>query len=92
MTALGAGVGFLVFGALWVVLAVFLRKGANWARIVLTVLAGLGMLFGAYGLGTSGQPAIFVVVAIVQFLLYAALLFFLWRRESTAYLTGGWQA
>lgn len=89
----GGVIGFLVFGALWVALAIYLRKGANWARIVLTVLAALGILSGVFGLATRGQqPAIFVVLTVVQLGLYAALLFFLWRRESTAYLTTRWQA
>jgi hypothetical protein len=85
----GGIIGFLVFGALWVLLGIFLRKGANWARIVLTVLAVLGILFGVFGLltGTGTQPAVLAVISVVQLVLYAALLYFMWRKESTAYLT-----
>lgn len=92
MAFVGVVVGFLVFGALWVVLGIFVRKGANWARIVLTVLAGLGILSGTVGLATSGdQPALLVVVSVVQLALYVALLFFLWRPESSGYLTTRWR-
>jgi uncharacterized membrane protein len=83
----GAIIGFLVFGALWVVLGIFLRKGANWARIVLTVLAGLGILFGIIPLLAGNQPAVLMIVSIVQLVLLVALLYFMWRKESTAYIT-----
>lgn len=82
----GAIIGFLVFGALWVLLGVFLRKGANWARIVLTVLAVIGLGFGVFGLTLGEQPAIFLVITIVQMALYAGLLFFMWRRDSSDYI------
>lgn len=83
----GAIIGFLVFGALWVLLGIFLRKGANWARIVLTVLASLGLIFGLFGLLTGSQPAILMILTVIQLALYAALLYFMWRKESSIYLT-----
>ncbi|MBA2551382.1 MAG: hypothetical protein H0V13_10100, partial [Nocardioidaceae bacterium] len=83
----GAVIGFLIFGVLWVVLAVFLRKGANWARIVLTVLAVLGLALGVLGLLTGSQPATLLILGLVTMALYVALLVFMWRKESTAYLT-----
>lgn len=81
----GAVVGVLIFGGLFILLAVFLRRRANWARIVLTVLAVLGILGGLYNLATT-QPAIFHILNVVELLLYAALIFFLWRRDSSDYL------
>ena len=83
----GAIIGFLLFGALWVLLAIFLRKGANWARIVLTVFAVLGLAFGIFGLFAGDQPAILLILSLVQLALYAALLYFMWRKESSEYLT-----
>lgn len=53
---IGAVVGFLIFGALWVLLGVFMRKGANWARIVLSVLAAISLVFGL--LGVFGEQPI----------------------------------
>jgi len=82
---IGAIIGFLIFGALWILLGIFLRKGANWARIVLTVLAALGLAIGLFGL-LGEQPAVFLVISIVQMALYVALLVFMWRRESSDYI------
>ncbi|MBG6224504.1 hypothetical protein IWX63_001063 [Arthrobacter sp. CAN_A2] len=45
--AVGVGIGLVVsviIAALYVVLAVFIRKGRNWARITATVLAALNVL------------------------------------------------
>lgn len=84
---IGAVIGFLVFGGLWLLLGVFLRKGRNWARIVLTVLAGLGLALGVVGL-LGEQPTIFLVLSLAQMGLYVALLYFMWRPDSTAYLKG----
>jgi len=84
---IGAVVGFVIFGGLWVLFGVFMRKGANWARIVLTVLAALGLIFGVVGV-LGEQPVIFLILGLVQMALYVALLYFMWRPESSAYLTG----
>lgn len=80
------GVFGLVFAALWVLLAVLLRRGANWARIVLTVLAGIGLLVGLFGLSLSTTPAPFVVVSVITLVPEAALLYLLWQRDSSRYL------
>ncbi|MBA3264799.1 MAG: hypothetical protein H0T14_00290 [Nocardioidaceae bacterium] len=84
---IGAVIGFLVFGALWVLFGVFLRKGANWARIVLSILVALGLVFGLLGLSRE-QPVVFLLLSLAQLALYAALMYFMWRPESTAYLKG----
>ena len=76
----------LFFGALWIVFGIFLRKGANWARIVLTVFAVLGLLFGIFGLLSGEQPAIFLLLSLVGLALYGALLYFMWRQESSEYI------
>ncbi len=78
-------IGFLIFGALWILLGIFLRRGANWARIVLTVLAAIDLVFGLFNL-TLGQPAVFLVLSVISMLLYVALLVFMWRRESSDYI------
>jgi hypothetical protein len=88
-TILLSGVVFLVlFGALWVLLGVFLNRGANWARIVLTILAGIGVLFGLLNLGGAGgsQPLMLTVTGLVSVVLQAALLYYLWQRDASAYL------
>jgi hypothetical protein len=82
-----AVVAVVVFGALWIVLGIFLRKGANWARIVLSILAGLGVVFGLFGLAAP-QHASLLVIGIITWVLEAALLWFLWQKDATAYLKG----
>ncbi len=84
---IGAVIGFLIFGGLWLLLGLFLRKGRNWARIVLTVLVAVGLVLGVVGL-LGEQPVIFLILSLVQMALYVALLYFMWRPDSTAYLQG----
>lgn len=75
----------LVFGALYVLLALFLRKGAGWARIVLTIIAVIGVVFGIFGL-FGEQTAVQTILGIIQIAVSAALLYFLWRPDSTEFL------
>ncbi len=82
----GAVFSLLVFGGLWVLLALFLRRAANWARIVLTVFAALGVVFGAIGLFASDEPLFVTVTNLVTVVLQAALLYFMWRPDSSTYL------
>ena len=77
----------LVGVGIYALLAVFLGKGKNWARIVYTVLAAIFGLLGVLGLG-GDQPALTMVLGVVQLALITATLFFLWKPESTAWLTG----
>jgi Ca2+/Na+ antiporter len=76
---------FIIFGALFLFLAFQLRKGAGWARIVLTILAVLAVLSSIFTL-TQGQPAVLLILSVLSLLLYVALLFFLWRSDSSSYI------
>jgi hypothetical protein len=75
------------------VIAVMMRNGAEWARIVLAVLSGLGLLFGLialFGIGVlftvfSGFGALLLIVLIVQLAAQAATLYFLFQADSNAY-------
>ncbi|WHT19044.1 hypothetical protein N8J89_39145 [Crossiella sp. CA-258035] len=54
-TALIVGMVFgIIMAGLFVMFAVFMRNGRNWARVVLTVLGGLGILSGLLGLAGVG--------------------------------------
>ncbi|HEX6148120.1 hypothetical protein [Nocardioides sp.] len=72
---------------LYAMLAFFIGKGKNWARIVYTVLAALFLLLGILGLG-GDQPAVSMLLGVIQVVVTVATLFFLWKRESTDWLTG----
>ena len=72
----------LIVVGLSALLAVFLGKGKNWARIVLTILTGISLVFGLLSL-VGGGPAALLVAQIISLLLAAALIFFLWKKESS---------
>ncbi|MGH4017326.1 MAG: hypothetical protein ACRDSL_26055, partial [Pseudonocardiaceae bacterium] len=63
---IGVIIGVLL-SAVQLLIAFFMRKGRNWARIVLAVIGGLGVLSGFYSLTTEsgGQLALTVVSLIV---------------------------
>lgn len=82
--SMGAFGGFLLFGALYAVLAVFIRKGANWARVTWTVLAVVGVVFGLIGL-LGGQPVALLLLSLVSAVITIWALFLLWKKESSAY-------
>lgn len=79
------GVAALVIGVgIAILLLVFIKKGANWARITFTVLTGLGLLLGLFNL-TQGQPAILMILAVVYMALGVGALWFLWQKDSNAW-------
>ncbi|MGH3902776.1 MAG: hypothetical protein ACRDTE_01030 [Pseudonocardiaceae bacterium] len=57
----------VLFSALQVLFAFFMRKGRNWARIVLAVFGGLSVLSGLYSLATAsgGQLALSMISLLV---------------------------
>lgn len=70
-----------------------MRNRKNWARIVLTVFGGLSVIgilvvhvrsMGDY-LSIGAPGTIYVVLAVVQMLLLAAAIFFMFRPRSNAY-------
>jgi hypothetical protein len=80
-----AVVSFVVFLLLAVVLAAFLVDGHGWSRLVLTLMAVFGVLVAALGL-LNHLPVLFVVLSVLSMVLNVALVFFLWRRDTSAYL------
>ena len=67
------------------VLASFFLGGHGWTRLVLTATAGVGVLVGAVCIDAH-LPAIFVVLSALIIIEGLVLSFFLWHRETTAYL------
>jgi uncharacterized membrane protein (UPF0136 family) len=76
--AIGFGV---VVGALWVFFAVRMRAGRNWARIVLVVLATLGVM-SAFGNVVRG---LLVVESLPGLVLAAAVSYLLFRPAANRY-------
>ena len=83
-SAIAGGLFGLVIGVgITLLLLTFIKKGANWARIVYTVLGVIGILFSLLSLG--GQPAVLLLLALVGLALTIAVLVLLYRPESNAY-------
>lgn len=84
---IGAIIGLVIGAGLYLLLAIFIGKGHNWARIVYTILGAIGIIFGLIGLATGGTPVLMLLVSVVSMVLTAAAIFLLWKKESTAWLT-----
>ena len=80
-----AVVAFVGFALLAVVLGSFFKGGHGWTRPVLTATAGVGVLVGAVCLDNH-LPVILVVLSALVILEGLVLSYFLWQRETTAYL------
>lgn len=74
----------LLFIGLYVLLALQVRKGKSWARIVTLVLAGLGVLTGLASL-LQEAPALSRVVALITLVVDAGILFLLLQKPSAQY-------
>ncbi|CAA9387884.1 MAG: hypothetical protein AVDCRST_MAG32-2127 [uncultured Nocardioides sp.] len=61
------------------VLLRFVRRGAGWARLALTAATAASILLFLVGLGGPSLASVFGVVYLV---LAAAIVFFLWKKES----------
>lgn len=80
---------FVVFAALAGVLVAFFRGGHHWARVALSALAIFMAVATLAGLRTS-PPPFFWVLSVVSVALDAALLVFMWHRDTNAYFRGTW--
>jgi hypothetical protein len=81
-TAFAVIIGLISVG-LWIWMAVMNRKGRSWARIVATILGGLNIVFTLIGL--TQNTGIGTVVNLISIALAAAILWLLYRPESSAY-------
>lgn len=63
-----------------------MRAGRNWARIVLTVLAGLSLLSGLFGL-TGGITA-GSLISLVSLAVLIAATYYMFRPAANAYFAG----
>jgi len=84
-----AVVMFVVVALLIWVLAAFLRGGYNWARVSLT-LTLFFLAVGTIGGLRTGAPPVFMVLSVASFPLEAAAIYFLWHKDTSAYLRDTW--
>lgn len=88
--AIGLGVVFGLIGvALWLWMAWANGKGKKWARVVSTVLAGLGLLsllLTLAGAATgTGTTTLSQMLSVVTILVGVAAVVFLYRPDATAF-------
>jgi hypothetical protein len=88
---IGIGLGF-VFIAVYGLFVWFAWQGRNWARIVLWVIGGLGIVSGLLGL-VSGSPVPFLsALGVFQLLLVITAVVLLGMKPSNDwYKFRGWQ-
>lgn len=95
--AVTAGVIFgviftLILLGAWIALVFLMRDGKNWARIVLAVLGGIGILFGVlslFGIGILISLGIFgilqALLSLAQLGLAIAAMIFMFKSDANAY-------
>ncbi|MER1995870.1 MAG: hypothetical protein ABTA24_05160 [Arthrobacter sp.] len=71
--------------AVAVLVALFIRKGHNWARIIATVFAVLGLI-GLTNL--TGAGALMAVLTVLGVVLPVVAVILLWMKPSTEYFKG----
>jgi NAD/NADP transhydrogenase beta subunit len=72
-------VSFLML-AVSILCAIFMLRGANWARVLYLVAGAIGLLFGFL----TAPSIVWVIPGVV---IYALIVFFLLRPKATAYFT-----
>ena len=78
---------FVVVALLIWVLVAFLHGGYGWARMSLTVTLFFLAVGTIAGLRT-GAPTTFMVLSVASFPIEAAAAYFLWHKDTSAYLRG----
>lgn len=84
--AVGVVLG-LIGAALWFWMAMVNGKGRSWGRIVATVFFVLSALSTIYGFASAGAP-LSKLLGALQFLIGAAAIFFMYRKESSEFYRG----
>jgi hypothetical protein len=79
----------LVISAIWVLVVMQMRKGANWARILLTVLGAISVLFGIFGIFVLFSIGFLgIIQGLLSLVGYVAIvggIIFMFKPESSQY-------
>ena len=74
----------IVVAILWGLLAFFIRKGKNWARITMWVFAGLNVVSVPFTLA-QGATGLNVALSLINLVLDVAIIVLLARRPSSEF-------
>lgn len=77
-------IGILLFAVLFVLFAVKMRAGRNWARMVLTVFAAIGLINFLSSVASSGA-ALELMWSLADVAFSVTAVIYLFRPESSAY-------
>ncbi len=79
----------LAISAIWIAVVMQMRKGANWARILLTVLGVISVLFGILGVFVLFSIGFLgIIQGLLSLVGYAAIvggIIFMFKPESSQY-------
>lgn len=78
---------YVVLAGLALVLMAFVRAGHDWARICLVILVVCTALGTIAGFRTT-PPTLYVAFAVVSLVIEVVLVYFLYHRDTTAFLRG----
>jgi len=84
MFQIAIGLGVVVFVGLFVLFAMKMRAGRNWARIVITVFAGISGVSFLSGLATAGAD-LSLMWSLADAACSLAAVVYMFRPESTKY-------
>ena len=82
-TFLVLGILFLAIAVVEIVVAIFLGRGANWARVVIRVFVGLGFVSSLVDIIQGGWEIITSGIGIV---LKIVVLWLLWNARSSEWI------
>lgn len=85
-----AAVMFVVVLMLAWVFTAFLRQGHRWAQVSLTAVALLTLLSGFILGFRVNSPPVFVALAVLAIGIDAAMVWFLWHRDTRRFLSATW--
>jgi hypothetical protein len=88
-------IGMIMFGLVFIPVLTWLtfmiRKGANWARITVTVLLVLAVLLDFF-FRDGTETALMNLVTVADFLLGLVILLLLWQRSATMWFSARGQS
>jgi len=81
-------ISLIVFGGLLALCAIFIGKGARWARVTAIVMSVLALLGALLGIFVQPSTILFIVINVLVAVTATGVIFYLIRPDASARLTG----
>lgn len=81
-------ISLVVFGGLLALCAIFIPKGAGWARITAIVMSALALLGALLGIFVQASTVLFIVINVLVAVAAAAVIYYLVRPAAKGLPTG----